>query len=350
MEAKRGERAVKVSAQNFDYWSFFTADARKIGSPLYARLSEGIGRDEGLKALAARARPGQPHANMILGAVHFLLLRGAGHPLVNHYPDLGGGAEEGEDPFPLFKDFVEKNFDAVASLIETRVTNTNEVGRSAVLQPGFRMLPRYYDAPLHLIEIGPSAGLNMIWDCYGARYGDKAVIAPDASLIVKCELRGDKLPPTGPAPKIASRVGLELNPVDLDNADDRDWLRALMWPDQLARLHRLELAMQLFRGVHPPIRHGDAVALLPDALAEAPPDALICVYHTIVIYQFSSEAREAVENMLTVAGLRRPVARLAFEFDGLECALSLIRYHDGTREETKLANAHAHGAWIEWLA
>ncbi len=42
-------------------------------------------------------------ANILFGAVHFLLLRGADHPLRRHYRNLNGGALlEGEDPFPLF--------------------------------------------------------------------------------------------------------------------------------------------------------------------------------------------------------------------------------------------------------
>lgn len=323
------------------------ADARKAGSPLYARLAQAIGGDADLKALAARARPGQPHANLLLGAVHFLLLRGAEHPLRRLYPDLGGGGDE--DPFPHFKDFVNTHRAAIAHLIETRVTNTNEVGRSAVLHAGFRML----QGRLHLIEIGPSAGLNMIWDRYGVSYGGRASVVPEAPLVIDCELRGERLPPHGSTPDVASRVGLELNPVDLADPDDRDWLRALVWPDQVARLRRLERAMELFAQVHPPIRHGDALALLPEALAEAlavaPPDATVCVYHTIVTYQFSSAMREALDDMLVVAGLRRPVWRLAFEFDGTDCALVLIRYAGGAREETKLAHAHPHGTWLEWL-
>jgi hypothetical protein len=163
-------------------------------------------------------------------------------------------------------------------------------------------------------------------------------------------LRGDKLPPHGPAPVVAGRVGLELNPVDLASADDRDWLRALMWPDQVPRLRRLERAIDLFKQASPEIRAGDALALLPDALSEAPAGAAVCVYHTIVLYQFSTAMREALENMLVVAGLRRPIWRLAFEFDGKECVISLIRYHDGIRDEQILANAHPHGTWLEWLA
>jgi len=335
-----------VSDQPLDYWAYFTADAKKTGSPLYARLAEGVIGDAELKTLAGRARPGQPHANLLLGAVHFLLLRGAQHPLRRHYPDLGGGPVEGEDPFPLFQDFVARNRDAVTRLIETRVTNTNEVGRSALLHAGFREL----QGRLHLIEIGPSAGLNMIWDRYGVRYGDKCVIAPDAPLVIDCELRGDKRPLCGPTPAVASRVGLELNPVDLTNQDDRDWLRALMWPDQVSRLHRLERAMELFVDERPPILHGDALSLLPDVLAKLPQRETVCVYHTIAVYQFSSAMKEALENILIVAGLRREVWRLSFEFDGKECVLALIRYHDGVREERTLAHAHPHGTWMEWLA
>ncbi len=344
-----------MSDKPLDYWTFFIEDAVRIGSPLYARLATGIrDDDEDLKALAARARKGQPHANMILGAVHFLLLRGADHPLRNHYPDLGGKAPQGEDPFPLFQDFVRVHRDAVAHLIETRVTNTNEVGRSSVLHAGFRAVARETDAPLHLIEIGPSAGLNMIWDRYGVRYSRTgeiaAAIRPDAPLVIDCELRGDHLPPFDVAPKVGGRVGLELNPVDLSNADDRDWLRALMWPDQVARMRRLERAIELFAQERPEIRSGNALDLLPDALAEVPPDGIACVYHTIAVYQFSTAMKEALENILIVAGLRRPVLRLAFEFDGKECGASRIRYHDGVRDEKMLANAHPHGAWIEWLA
>lgn len=338
-----------------DYWTFFQGDALRTGSVLYSKLAAGIGQDEELKALAARARTGQPHANLILGAVHFLLLRGADDPLKRFYPSAGGTASaQGEDPFPHFRDFVRKHIGQIAPLIETRVTNTNEIGRSALLHPGFRTIAAQANAPLSLIEVGPSAGLNLIWDKYGVRYsrGGKtaASVNETAPLVIDCELRGDGTPPTGPLPKVGGRVGLELNPVDLTNADDRDWLRALIWPDQVSRLERLNRAIELFATEKPPIRAGDALALLPDALAQVPRDQAPVVYHTIAVYQFSKEMREALESILTVAGLRRPVWRLSFEYDGTLYILSVIRYRDGTREETKLASCHPHGTWLEWLA
>ncbi len=344
-----------MSAKVADYWTFFADDAKRTGSLLYSRLSEGIGQDQGLKALCAHARAGQPHANMILGAVHFLLLRGADHPLKRFYATTRGTTSaQNEDPFPDFLDFVRANRATIQRLIETRVTNTNEIGRSALLHPGFRFIAMQADAALSLIEIGPSAGLNMIWDTYGMRYCKDGKIAASinegAPLVIESELRGEHLPPTGPLPEIGGRVGLELNPVDLSNADDRDWLRALIWPDQSARLKRMDTAIELFMQHKPVIRTGDALEQLPDALADVPRSQTACIYHTIAIYQFSREMKQGLEDILTVAGLRQPIWRLSFEYDGARYILSAIRYSDGVRQEKRLASGHPHGTWLEWLA
>jgi hypothetical protein len=347
-----------MSGKPIGYWEFFAANVHISGdAPLYARFAEGVAGNGEIQALARNARPGQPLANILFAAVHFLLLRGADDPLRRHYPNLNGGARvEGEDPFPHFAAFCGKHRDALLPLIRSRVTNTNEVGRSAVLHAGFREAAREGGEPLHLIEIGPSAGLNMIWDRYRVRYRRGAETfeteIPDAPLTLDCELRGDKTPPLGPPPRIASRVGLELNPVDLSNADDRDWLRALVWPDQTGRFAKLEAALEIYKDARPEIRVGDALALLPDALARVPADEPVCVYHTFVTYQFSEEMRRAFYDLLTIAGLRRKVWCLSNEgrFDNNTNPLVLWRYHDGAQEERLLAHTQPHGAWIEWMA
>ncbi len=347
-----------MDEKNLDYWTMFARDAAKAGSPLYARIIEGVGADEELIAVAARAKRGQPYANMLLTPVHYLLLRGADHPLKRFYATVGGATRIGDDdPFPHFRDFVLQHREDIVPLIEARVVNTNEIGRTSVLHAGFRAVAAEAGEPLSLIEIGPSAGLTMIWDRYGVRYLRGAMpaveIAPEAPLVIDCELRGDRDPPAAPTPAVASRVGLELNPVDLTKAEDRDWLRALMWPDQVARLRRLERAMALFDTVRPEIRPGNALALLPDAIRAIPEDLPVCVYHTIVTYQFGQEGRQALDDLLTVAGLRRPVWRLALEAEAKNGAwnnwLTLSRYRDGTVESRRLAESHPHGTWIEWL-
>ncbi|HEX4301964.1 MAG TPA: DUF2332 family protein, partial [Rhizomicrobium sp.] len=176
-----------------------------------------------------------------------------------------------------------------------------------------------------------------------------ASVQDGAALTIDCELRGPGTPPAGAAPAVASRLGLELNPVDLRNAGDRDWLRALIWPDQMSRLARLDRAIALFVVETPAIQSGDALALLPGALAAVPRDQVPVVYHTIAVYQFSTEMREALDAILVMAGLRRPVWRLSFEYDGALYMLSAIRYADGVREEARLASCHPHGTWMEWF-
>ena len=111
-------------ANEKDYWRDFAEEARRQGSPLYAQLAIAIDSDESLKALTAGRRPGQPSANLLLAAVHYLLLKGAVHPLRDCYATLGGTASD-ENAFALFRDFVAIHRDAVRQLIETRVTNTN---------------------------------------------------------------------------------------------------------------------------------------------------------------------------------------------------------------------------------
>lgn len=342
-----------MEGEKLDYWAFFAREAGKLGSPLYARIASGVAGDADLRALAARVRAGQPPANVLLAAVHFLLLRGARGPLRDFYPNLNGGRAKEGDPFPAFRDFCSANRQALETLVANRLTNTNEVGRSAILHPGFRVLAQEAGEPLHLIEIGPSAGLNLVWDQYGVRYlrdgQTVASVAPDAGLVIDCELRGAALPPVGPTPRVESRLGLEMSPVDLDNSDERDWLRALMWPDQIARGQRLDRAMALARNARPEIRAGDALALLPDALRSG--DGPVCVYHTVAVYQFTPEMRARLDEILAEASQRRPVWRLSFEggWDGIY-ALCLMRYAASVKTERELAHAHPHGTWMEWLS
>jgi hypothetical protein len=343
-----------MSDKPFDYWDFFIGEAKRADSPLYVRLSEGVRDNPDLRAFAAQAKKGQPHANILFGAVHFLLLRGAQHSLRRFYPNFNGGRRvEGEDPVPHFIDFVAANRDALKPLIAGRVTNTNEVGRSALLHAAFRAVANDAGDPLNLVEIGPSAGLNLIWDRYGVRYhrGAQTIELPvsDPLLVLDCELRGDIDPPFGPSPKIASRVGLERNPVDLTDPDQRDWLRALVWPDTHGRFERLEAALKAFASECPEMRAGSALDLLPDTLRAIPENQLVCIYHSFVFYQFSREMKEALDAILTLAGLRRPVWRIAIEgnVSGTH-TIEMTRYHDGARDHYTLALCHPHGRWLDW--
>lgn len=339
-------------AWSADMWRRFAQRAREGGSPLYGALAMGVMEDADLLALATSGKPNQPPANILFAAVHYLLIRGAAHRLRAFYADLGG-TDDG-DPMPAFKDFVVAHRAELAALIATRTVNTNEVGRCAYLAPGFRAVAMVAAAPLHLIEIGPSAGLNLNWDRYGVRYERGGVLAaeinPGARPALRCALRGEGVLPLGPAPVVAARVGLELNPVDIADAGARDWLRALVWPGRAERFSQLEDALAV-AATHPPnIRGGDALDLLPEALAEAAAAHAPVVFHTKAIYQFTDEMRDALDYILIAASLRRPVYHLGQESapDGTD-RLELICYRDGQTTRRILAVCNSHGVWIEWL-
>jgi hypothetical protein len=346
-----------MSGGSFDYWEFFIAETRRNPAPLYERFAMGVARDDELKAFANTVRPGQPPANILFAAVHFLLLRGADQPLRRFYPNLNHDrrADDLDAAFPAFKDFVTTHRREIAPLVRSRVTNTNEFGRSAVLHAGFRALAKETGEPLHLVELGPSAGLNLIWDRYAVRYvrDGEFIFAgdPGAALVLDCELRGEEVPPAGTTPLVAHRIGLERNPVDLYRSDERDWLRALVWPDQIARFAKLDAALRIRSEETPVIRYGDALDLLPEALSEIPNDAATCVYHSFVTYQFSDQQRTALDDLLVAASLRRRMWRLSWEgtLSG-EAPLLLHHYRDGERSTRLLARCQAHGAWMEWKA
>lgn len=337
-----------------DYWSLFAIEAERIGSPLYAHLARQIRDDPPVRAIAEKARPGQPHANLILGAVQFLLYEGRPHPLARDYPSLTPGAVPGPDVYDRFRDFCLRNEADVTRLVTTRVTNTNEVARCTALLPAFQHIARATGRGLHMIEIGPSAGFNLNWDLYAYNYvRDGKVVAActarDARLTLTAEVRGSQVPVVdAEMPAVLSRVGLELNPVRLSDPADRLWLKALIFPELLPRIARLEGAIETAKLHPPPIRFGDALDLLAPALEALPADGIPVVYHSFVTYQFSHEMQRQLDTILQDHARRRPLFRVSVEWEESEHPVRVSRHADGRVDTFVLADCNPHGAWIEW--
>ncbi|HLJ81455.1 MAG TPA: DUF2332 domain-containing protein, partial [Ktedonobacterales bacterium] len=230
---------------------------------------------------------------------------------------------------------------------------TNEVRRCASLLPAFGIVAwEAGDKPLALVEMGASAGLNLLWDRYGYDYGDRRYGVVDSSVQLACEPRGALRPPIpDPLPRVASRVGIDLSPVDLGDDDAVLWLRALIWPEHQERAALLDRAVEAARRDSPPLLAGDALDLLPRTLADLPANATRCVYHSLVVNQFSSEARQRLADIFAESAKERDLSVVSIEYrDPLHLQLGLDVYHHGTKAARVLANCHSHGEWIEWLA
>ena len=337
-----------------DYWTMFADEAKRIGSPLYAHLAANIRDNEKLRQIAAHAKPGQPQANLVLAAVHYLMLDGVQHPLAQHYPSVQPAARPSGDAFPKFLDFCQMHERAVVELVSKRITNTNEVARSTSLYPAFDHVARQTSADLHMIEIGPSAGLNLNWDRYRYIYrrnGSEILSRgePAALMTLQAELRGDLTPPLAPSmPKVVSRVGLELNPVDLQNPEDRLWLKALIFPELTPRFARLEGAIATALSHPSKILFGNALELLEGVTQSLPSTGIPVVYHSFVTYQFSTAMRERLQNTIVELSRSRPLYRVSIEWDGADHPVAVTRYENGRAEKTILADCNPHGAWLEW--
>ncbi len=220
---------------------FARVEAPDLDSPMYAEFAAGVARDGELLALAARRQAGQPAPNMLFGAVQYLLLQGVEHPLAAHYPILSGSERPQGPAFLLFRAFCLEHRERVAELIATRRTQTQVVRRCTCLLPAFGLVFREAAAPLALIDVGASAGLNLNFDRYAYRYlrAGREVLrwgSDTARVALQADLRG---PGTLPEPPeeipVASRDGIDVNPIDLADRDELLWLRALIWPEHVER-------------------------------------------------------------------------------------------------------------------
>jgi hypothetical protein len=321
-------------------------------SPLYARLALGISEDTELLRLAALAQAG-PVPNLFFGAIHYLLLSGISHPLAAFYPSLNNEALrlEEHDPFPHFRAFCLEHARAIEALIATRRVQTNEVRRCACLLPAFATAAQDAgDRPLALIEIGASAGLNLLWDAYAYEYDNGQQWGnQNATVRLRCAVRGPERPPI-PAqiPNIAFRVGLDLNPIDVRDADAALWLRALIWPEQRDRAEYLQHALTLAQATPPLLLAGDATAQLPGVLAQVPAETTLCLYHTFTLNQFPPEARERLHTILAAYALNRDFSIISIEWRDPYPPLVLTSFRAGARSEQILGYCDPHGAWLEW--
>ena len=231
---------------------FSERDARGY-SPLYEKVCLGVADDPDLLALAAQAHT-PPYPNMLLAAVHYLLLGGVAHSLRRFYPSVSETSAPDDDPYPHFRRFCLEHWVAIRELISARLVQTNEVGRCAYLLPAIELVSRLSGrGPLAMIDVGASAGLTLLWDKYGYVYDDHDRRGDVSSAVqIRCEVRGERRPPLPVGmPRVASRIGIDLNPVDAGDDDQALWLRSLIWPEHKDRADLFEAAIETVRR-HPP--------------------------------------------------------------------------------------------------
>ncbi|WP_197972487.1 MULTISPECIES: DUF2332 domain-containing protein [Streptomyces] len=302
------------------YRRFGEVDAAET-SPLYARVAVALSEsDEALRAIeAAPAR--RRHPTVILAALHDLALAG-------HAPALAAAhaAADGDAAARAAIDTLLRMTDSVVAVAVRRKTRPNETGRCAVLYPAIAEAARRVGAhAVGLIDVGCSAGLNLNVDRVGLTYSNGPSLGdPSSPVQMSSSTVGDRPVPTRAMPEVVARVGVDLDPVDVTDADEARWLRACLWPDQRERLARLDAEMALAATAPPLLLQGDPVEVLPEAFARVPADALPVVTTTWALSQFTLESRLRFLHRLDEAATGRAVAWVSVEGVGVAPAIPTL--------------------------
>ena len=183
----------------------------------------------------------------------------------------------------------------IRTVVEERRTQTNEPGRCATLLPILAALPQ----PLALLEVGASAGLCLMPDRYAYDYGVRSLQPSDAveAPVLRCIVETDDGLPAA-LPEIAWRRGIDLNPIDVRDSDQSEWLENLVWPGQAARLDRVRGALAVARVDPPTVERGDLVDALESTASMAPTDATLVVFHSAVLSYASPEKRSEFRRLV----------------------------------------------------
>jgi len=362
-----------------DHFRAFATVVERDGGTTYKVICRAVADDDEVLSLLDGATLPQRRPLLLLAAVHFLLLSGVEHALAAHYDTVadvrGTPYDPSGDAAAAFADFCREHRAALEALIATRSTQTNEVGRCAALLPGFCHVAAQYGwtEPLSLLDLGTSAGLNLLFDDYAYTYrsaeGDRTLAAgvEGSAVALECTARDEleQLPELR-LPVMEARVGLDLSPVDPFSDDAALWLLACVWPDNLPRFGRLRAALANVRAsTQPPrLERGDMVTDLPLIAATIPGGGPLVVFHSWVAAYLDEDQQRTLAREVRALGEARPVHHLycesPFETPGLptppspvpregpDLATALVHIGPDGAPAVRLADTHPHGYWIRW--
>lgn len=321
----------------------------KGSSNLYEYLSLKISEDEEVLTLASHAQSGQPIPNLLLGAVHYLLLKGNDHILQKYYSSLVENSDTKlEQSFQHFKDFCQLHREEIIPILQTKLVQTNEVRRCAYLYPSFCYIFNKVKKPLVLIEIGTSAGLQLFWDQYSYSYGTEEVYGNTKSNVhLQSEIRGENKPFfLKQSPPVVERIGLDLHINDLNDEEDYLWLRALIWPEHKERLEMFDHVAECLKGQTVKFMEGDGVALLSKITDQIQEDAVICIFHTHVANQIPENVKRTLVKQIEEIGAKRDVFHLYNNMWDRD--LHIDYYINGNEYCESVGETDGHARWFSW--
>lgn len=327
---------------------------RANDAPITARIVEAVrellaGDAPGGLLVRVRAWTGAPLADAlplrVAGGLHALHLAGEEPSLSAIYRG------EDADDIAVVAEVITRREAALLPWLDGP-PQTNEAGRSsnfilALLWLAERGLPPKFEC----LEIGSSAGINLMIDRYRYDLGSVEIGPEAGELAFKPEWRGP--PPLNRQITFASLRGCDVAPVDLTDPAQALRLKAYIWPEHHVRFARMDSAIAAAIACKPNIVRMNAAEFVEQALAKPQVEGTTrVVMHSIVWQYVPADQQARVTAAMEAAGARataeRPLAWIALEANRTVHHHELtVRYWPGGEQRLQLGVAHAHGAWLE---
>ena len=231
---------------------------------------------------------------------------------------------------------------------------TNEAGRSASVMGALLWLSTKLGPKFELTEIGASAGINTMMARYHYDLGGTTAGPSLSSMQIKPEWRGDAPPQVDV--QITDIAACDIAPVDLTDEAQAQRLKAYVWADAQVRMARMDAAIALAKKMPPDLVKMDAVDFVRERLTRPQEDGVTRVLlHTIMWQYLPQSSRDAIRAMMNEAGEAatpdKPLAWVRLETNRKTFRHELtVKYWPDGEEVVQLAEAHPHGAWVQWLA
>lgn len=302
-----------------------------------------------------RSLPTHAHQpNLLLAAMHERVLQGLEPDLSHFY-----SGDKSGDAGHLFVKAVLGSREYLEPILATRFTQTNEIGRVAIIAPALASIPTRDN--LTLIDVGTSAGLTLRLDDCFIDYGSHGALGPhDSKVRVNSEVLSGH-PPRQSVP-IGRRIGIDRHILNPSNKGDARWILACVWPDT-GRLDRTRAALELAVSRPSELIEGDALETLSGILSSV--QGPIVVTTTWVVAYMDAEYRTRLSAELMAASKERDIYWISAEAPGvvshlqevsppqvegpLPSVVGLVIFAKGEIADSRvLAHAHSHGSWIWW--
>lgn len=229
---------------------------------------------------------------------------------------------------------------------------TNEPARSATFMAALLVLAERFGLPFELLEIGSSAGLNLLIDRYRYDLGGVTAGPEGSPVLIRPEWRGP--PPPQADVRIARVRGVDIAPIDVTDPKAAERLMAYIWVDAPERTARVAAAIAMIGERPIDMVQGDAADWVEARLAEPQASGTCRVLMHSVVWPYLDEARrDRIIVALEAAGARAtpdtPLAWVRMEWDSGHTPHRIrLKIWPGGGD-AKLGNSHPHGAWVEWL-